>query len=174
MCKIFIRRVSVRKRWDVCILIYFHGLFFFFYILLLSTFRHLCVCPFPSPVLLSFPHLQVAIIAGNFDLAEIIKVHKASDVGKLTAVVVYHQATSVFYSFIHEYSVRETSGWRMAERGWWRSSRKVITGYIQRCGEMKERKWKCKGCGEGFRLLLDPCWAEQFPCDKHIQENSAI
>lgn len=29
----------------------------------------------------------MAIIAGNFDLAEIIKVHKASDVGKLTAVV---------------------------------------------------------------------------------------
>lgn len=27
--------------------------------------------------------LQVAIIAGNFDLAEIIKVHKSSDVGKL-------------------------------------------------------------------------------------------
>lgn len=26
--------------------------------------------------------LQVAIIAGNFDLAEIIKVHKASDVGE--------------------------------------------------------------------------------------------
>lgn len=25
---------------------------------------------------------QVAIIAGNFDLAEIIKVHKSSDVGK--------------------------------------------------------------------------------------------
>lgn len=29
------------------------------------------------------PSLQVAIIAGNFDLAEIIKVHKSSDVGKL-------------------------------------------------------------------------------------------
>lgn len=29
-------------------------------------------------------HFQVAIIAGNFDLAEIVKVHKASDVGKLT------------------------------------------------------------------------------------------
>ena len=32
---------------------------------------------------LSLLHLQVAIIAGNFDLAEIIKVHKVSDVGKL-------------------------------------------------------------------------------------------
>lgn len=29
------------------------------------------------------PSPQVAIIAGNFDLAEIIKVHKSSDVGKL-------------------------------------------------------------------------------------------
>ncbi len=72
-------------------------------------FRHLCVCPFPFPVLLSFPHLQVAIIAGNFDLAEIIKVHKVSDVGKLAAVVVYHQVPSVFYRFKREYSVRETS-----------------------------------------------------------------
>lgn len=62
----------------------------------------------PFPVL-SFPNLQVAIIAGNFDLAEIIKVHKVSDVGKLTGVVVYHQASSVFYSFICEHSVRETS-----------------------------------------------------------------
>jgi hypothetical protein len=26
--------------------------------------------------------LQVAIIAGNFDLAEIIKIHKVSDVGE--------------------------------------------------------------------------------------------
>lgn len=38
-----------------------------------------------------FSHFQVAIIAGNFDLAEIIKVHKASDVGKLTAVVITGQ-----------------------------------------------------------------------------------
>ena len=29
--------------------------------------------------------LQVAIIAGNFDLAEIIKIHKVSDVGELRA-----------------------------------------------------------------------------------------
>lgn len=27
--------------------------------------------------------VQVAIIAGNFDLAEIIKIHKTSDVGEL-------------------------------------------------------------------------------------------
>lgn len=47
---------------------------------------------------LSFLHHQVAIIAGNFDLAEIIKVHKASDVGKLDliAAAVYHQTVCVF------------------------------------------------------------------------------
>lgn len=52
----------------------------------------------------------MAIIAGNFDLAEIIKVHKASDVGKLTAVVVDHQAALVFYRFKWERGVWETSG----------------------------------------------------------------
>lgn len=65
-------------------------------------------------MLFSFPPLQVAIIAGNFDLAEIIKVHKASDVGKWTAVVDYHQASSVFYTFKLECSVRETSDSIMA------------------------------------------------------------
>lgn len=35
--------------------------------------------PLPSPPSLL---LQVAIIAGNFDLAEIIKIHKVSDVGE--------------------------------------------------------------------------------------------
>lgn len=48
----------------------------FFFMLLLST-----SCTFLCS------HFQVAIIAGNFDLAEIVKVHKASDVGKLTEVV---------------------------------------------------------------------------------------
>lgn len=42
-----------------------------------SVFSH-----FPSLPYSFFKYLQVAIIAGNFDLAEIIKVHKASDVGK--------------------------------------------------------------------------------------------
>lgn len=52
---------------------------------------------------LSLLHRQVAIIAGNFDLAEIIKVHKVSDVGKLTAVVVFlYLAASVFHRFRHE------------------------------------------------------------------------
>lgn len=37
-----------------------------------------CICSHMSVLF-----LQVAIIAGNFDLAEIIKVHKSSDVGKL-------------------------------------------------------------------------------------------
>lgn len=41
----------------------------------------------PLPTCLSFPRLQVAIIAGNFDLAEIIKVHKTSDVGELTGSI---------------------------------------------------------------------------------------
>lgn len=39
---------------------------------MLREFGHKCAVP-----------PQVAIIAGNFDLAEIIKVHKSSDVGKL-------------------------------------------------------------------------------------------
>lgn len=44
---------------------------------MLRVFGHIFFCVYlvPSP--------QVAIIAGNFDLAEIIKVHKSSDVGKL-------------------------------------------------------------------------------------------
>lgn len=46
--------------------------------------KHLNFVLFLSPFHLN---LQVAIIAGNFDLAEIIKVHKVSDVGKLTAFV---------------------------------------------------------------------------------------
>lgn len=61
----------------------------------------MCVCPFPFSAP-SLPNFQVAIIAGNFDLAEIIKVHKASDVGKLTAVVVHNQADVVFYRFTCE------------------------------------------------------------------------
>lgn len=47
------------------------------------------MCAFPLPVLLSFLYLQVAIIAGNFDLAEIIKVHKTSDVGKMASMLIY-------------------------------------------------------------------------------------
>lgn len=43
------------------------------------TFDATCILGCPPPIL-----LQVAIIAGNFDLAEIIKVHKSSDVGKLS------------------------------------------------------------------------------------------
>lgn len=65
----------------------------FRWIKLLSTLQH---GPFQVSFLLAplHPNLQVAIIAGNFDLAEIIKVHKTSDVGKSTEV--YHQTTSVF------------------------------------------------------------------------------
>lgn len=46
---------------------------------------------FDSLLTLGFPFvvvfMQVAIIAGNFDLAEIIKIHKVSDVGKSTAAL---------------------------------------------------------------------------------------
>lgn len=72
--------------------------------------------PFPSSCVSLSPQLQVAIIAGNFDLAEIIKVHKASDVGKLTAVVVYHQFLStMLYRFKGECfcqeDIRLKNGW---------------------------------------------------------------
>ena len=72
------------------------NLFLFIYLLvvfspmesnLAVTSYHLCTCAFPSPALVFSSDPQVAIIAGNFDLAEIIKVHKASDVGKLTAMM---------------------------------------------------------------------------------------
>lgn len=67
---------------------------------------------FPIYVLLSFPHLQVAIIAGNFDLAEIIKVHKASDVGKSSVVAVCDQAPSVRDLNVNVVSRRhQTEGW---------------------------------------------------------------
>lgn len=43
------------------------------------------------------PHPQVAIIAGNFDLAEIIKVHKASDVGEFATAI---ESKLVFNPFV--------------------------------------------------------------------------
>lgn len=52
----------------------------FAYNKMLLIFCHIC-----SPISYHFLNFKVAIIAGNFDLAEIIKVHKTSDVGKLTA-----------------------------------------------------------------------------------------
>lgn len=52
----------------------------------------------------------MAIIAGNFDLAEIIKVHKTSDVGKLVLILLIE------------------SGQCVTECGQWRRLRKVITG----------------------------------------------
>lgn len=92
-------------------------LYLFFFFFCLHRMKYALMC-FPFRVLLSFPHLQVAIIAGNFDLAEIIKVHKASDVGKSSIVAVYDQAPSVCDLNVNVVSRRhQTEGWLSGDSG---------------------------------------------------------
>lgn len=54
-------------------------LFCFSVFVFVSFFRFLLFYSFPVPCV---PFFQVAIIAGNFELAELIKNHKETDIGK--------------------------------------------------------------------------------------------
>jgi len=70
---------------------------------------------------------QVAIIAGNFDLAEIIKVHKASDVGKLAPAVTKSNPLK-YYSFERDVELEKL----LAGPEWWKKKLgKVIIVWMQ-------------------------------------------
>lgn len=58
---------------------YFDSIDTLFCFVFVSFFRFLLFYSFPVPCV---PFFQVAIIAGNFELAELIKNHKETDIGK--------------------------------------------------------------------------------------------